>query len=78
LIGAVVAASVAWAKKHYGRKRLALVRILGPDGRVAKRLKLLPTQHTQEVFKQILSGAKSVVEGLMQPGIDLGIRTVRA
>ena len=31
---------------------------------VAKRLKLAPNQHTEQVFKQILGGCQSVVEGI--------------
>jgi hypothetical protein len=30
----------------------------------AERLKLSPSQHTEQIFKQILGGCKSVVEGL--------------
>jgi hypothetical protein len=33
-------------------------------GRAAQRLNLAPSQHTEQVFKQILGGCQSVVEGI--------------
>jgi hypothetical protein len=33
-------------------------------GLTAEQLKLSPSQHTEQIFKQILGGCKSVVEGL--------------
>lgn len=41
-------------------------------GATARELKLSPSQHTEQVFKQILSGCQSVVEGLGALRNDLG------
>ncbi len=40
---------------------------------VAKELKLAPDQHSEQIFKQILKGCSSVVNGLELCEIDLEI-----